>query len=86
MRTVRLIVSGSVQGVGFRAFVLRAAERHAVRGWVRNRSDGSVEVAAQGAASAFFDEIARGPRFSRVVAVERSETDDPPVEGFEMRW
>lgn len=86
LRTVRLVVSGTVQGVGFRSFAVRAARRHGVRGWVRNRSDGAVEIAAQGAPPDFFEEIAIGPRFGRVAAVDRSETDEPEVHGFDVRW
>ena len=39
---VRLVISGRVQGVGFRWFVREAARRHRLAGWVRNRSDGNV--------------------------------------------
>jgi acylphosphatase len=42
------VVSGRVQGVGFRAFVVREARRLGLTGWVRNRSDGAVEVLAEG--------------------------------------
>jgi acylphosphatase len=42
-------VEGVVQGVGFRFFVIRAAQAHHLTGWVRNRYDGRVEVVAEGA-------------------------------------
>ena len=42
------IVEGGVQGVGFRAFVLQKAAALSLKGWVRNRWDGSVEVVAEG--------------------------------------
>ena len=86
MRTVRLVVSGTVQGVGFRSFAVRIAQRHGVRGWVRNRPDGSVEIAAQGAPPEFFEELEIGPRFGRVVSMDRRETDEPEAHGFDVRW
>ena len=43
-QTFRITVTGRVQGVGFRAFVRRTAEQLRLEGWVRNRSDGSVEI------------------------------------------
>jgi len=48
MRRARAIVTGHVQGVGFRAFTVEEARRHGLTGWVRNRADGSVELEAQG--------------------------------------
>jgi acylphosphatase len=48
MTVLRFTIYGRVQGVGFRYFAQREASRLGVRGWVRNRSDGSVEVLAIG--------------------------------------
>jgi acylphosphatase len=45
------IISGRVQGVFFRANTVRAAERHGVSGWVRNRRDGTVEAIFEGEAA-----------------------------------
>ncbi len=47
-----VIISGRVQGVFFRAETQRAAQRLGVRGWVRNRSDGTVEALFEGPAKA----------------------------------
>ncbi len=47
-RTVKSRIRGRVQGVGFRAWVLREASRRGIRGWVRNRADGSVEALFSG--------------------------------------
>ncbi len=48
---IRTVVTGRVQGVGFRAWAASRARRLGVKGWVRNRSDGSVELFAEGDAS-----------------------------------
>jgi acylphosphatase len=58
------IVAGRVQGVGFRWFVRQQARRWGLRGWVRNRTDGSVEIAAAGPSEAIDGLLAavrRGP-------------------------
>ena len=60
----RYIISGHVQGVGYRWFARRAAERSGVRGTARNLPDGTVEVVAEAAPAAleaFRAELARGP-------------------------
>lgn len=48
MKTVRIKVYGKVQGVGFRYYTLRQANKLGVKGWVRNVQDGTVEIVAQG--------------------------------------
>jgi acylphosphatase len=50
--TRRLVVTGRVQGVGFRMFMTREAQAAGVIGWVRNRRDGTVEAVVQGPATA----------------------------------
>ena len=78
---VQLIISGRVQGVGFRFFALNAARRRQVTGWTRNRPDGSVEVVARGprgALEALIGELRQGPRFSRVDEIETDWTCDVP--------
>ena len=72
----RVRIRGRVQGVGFRAFVEYTAQDHGLAGWVRNRRDGSVEAVFAGAPEAIAAIIAacrRGPRGSRVEAVEESD-------------
>jgi acylphosphatase len=72
--TIRHVVfRGRVQGVGFRDFIERAAEREGIEGWVRNRRDGSVEAVFAGAANLVERVIAagrRGPRPAQVEAVD----------------
>ncbi|TFW18003.1 acylphosphatase [Duganella callida] len=76
----RLVVTGLVQGVGYRASFERQALRLGLRGWVRNRRDGSVEATVEGAAPALEEIVAwarKGPPSARVdhVAVEEADND-----------
>jgi acylphosphatase len=68
-----LVVRGRVQGVGFRWFAREAGRRLDLAGWVKNRPDGGVEVAAEGTPSAITalrQELARGPGGADVAGVE----------------
>lgn len=79
----RFVVRGRVQGVGFRWFVEREAHMLGIAGWVRNSSDGSVEVLAMGTRDQLLglrSKLQQGPRASRVDDVEESESK--PVEGL----
>lgn len=70
-------VRGRVQGVGFRWFVEKEAATLGIAGWVRNRSDGSVEVLAQGTREQLFAlraKLQEGPRAARVDDVEEFES------------
>ena len=72
-------VRGIVQGVGYRAFVERHALRHGLEGWVRNRTDGSVEAVFAGSAAAVAAMIAEsriGPRHGRVDALDQREATE----------
>ena len=77
-RAVRVIVSGRVQGVGFRAFVRREALARKISGWVRNRRDGSVEAIVAGEAEAVAQIVAwarRGPPAAAVAALATFPAD-----------
>ena len=78
MRIVRrYVISGRVQGVGFRDFVQSIALRESIAGWVRNLDDGRVETAAAGVADAMerFDRaIRQGPAGARVDRVAVDDT------------
>ena len=66
---VHVLVSGHVQGVGFRYFVKQVADAHGTAGWVRNLRDGRVEALLAGTAvavHAVLAELGRGPAGSRV--------------------
>ncbi len=74
----RFLISGEVQGVGFRYFAMRAAARHQVKGTVKNLPNGSVEIVAEGdreAMDEFKKDLATGPIFSDVSSLD--ETDIP---------
>jgi len=82
MQARRLLVAGRVQGVGFRWFVEREAHILGTAGWVRNNTDGRVEVFAQGSAeqlNALRARLHQGPRAARVDNVE--ELEAKPKEG-----
>ena len=69
----RAVVHGAVHGVGFRIFAERTARALAVRGWVRNLPDGSVETVAEGDEAAVAEYLAlltRGPASARVDRVD----------------
>ena len=81
MRFVRLMIHGSVHGVGFRAFVEREAHKRGLEGWVRNRRDGSVETMIAGEApivDAMIEACGRGPAVARIdwMDIEEAEAGD----------
>ena len=82
---MRLRVTGRVQGVGFRAWLLRQAIALGLRGWVRNRADGSVEALVIGdneAVEQMIEAGRQGPPGARVTDVIISEADDDGSLGF----
>ena len=73
----RYLITGWVQGVGFRYFTQDAAVREGVYGWVRNTPDGRVEIEAEGEAEAverFEHRISHGPPGARVDHVDQIDT------------
>jgi acylphosphatase len=81
----RIRVFGHVQGVFFRAWTLREAQLLDVRGLVRNRRDGSVEIEAFGAAAAveaLIEQCRKGPSAARVESVRVEEIESEPPRGF----
>jgi len=78
LKGIHIVISGVVQGVGFRWFVLRVAEKYGVKGFVRNLYDGSVEIVAEGSEStleAFLDEVRIGPRHAHITGVKSEWLD-----------
>ncbi|KAB3546237.1 MAG: acylphosphatase [ANME-2 cluster archaeon] len=91
MKTVRIIVTGRVQGVGFRYFTVRCANDLGLFGWVRNLPDGSVETAIQGQGEKIEEMIGllrQGPGAANVSGLETEEIESGSEElsGFTMRF
>ena len=85
----RYLISGRVQGVGFRFFAESAAMREGLHGWVRNLPDGRVEIAAEGdrdALERFERHVRHGPPGARVdeIDVNDEEPSGRPT-GFAIR-
>ena len=82
------IVHGDVQGVGFRYFVARKAGAAGLAGWVRNRTDGTVECVAEGdrpALRRLLEDLHRGPSGAQVDSVEASWSEPAhEMNGFRM--
>ena len=80
---LHVVVRGRVQGVGFRWFVRQTARQLDLAGWVRNRPDGCVEVAADGDAAsihALRRELQRGPDGASVKSVDDVDTSAEPLD------
>lgn len=87
-RSVRLRITGRVQGVGYRDFASREAAALRIAGWVRNRGDGSVEAHVQGArerCDAFVERCRRGPRASVVERIEVTRAPEETASTFTYR-
>ena len=79
IKTYRVVLSGRVQGVGFRFFVESIACKYGTSGYVRNTFDRKVEVVCQGEEEdlkQFIDEVKKGPAFSVVTDVRIEEIKD----------
>ena len=87
---LRAIVHGEVQGVNYRSSTVTQASRLGLSGWVRNQSDGSVEVLAEGPRAALEQLLAYlrlGPPAARVTAVEPAwQPATQAFRQFEVRW
>ena len=87
---LHIFVRGVVQGVGYRYFVVRAAQRYELTGWVQNCPDGAVEVVAEGRTGALADFVAdlkTGPITASVRDVHTEpDTYTAEYERFEVRY
>lgn len=85
---VHLLITGRVQGVGYRAWMAREARRRELAGWVRNRQEGGVEAVVIGeamAVEAMIEACRRGPALARVDQIARDSAMDDGAAGFEQR-
>ncbi|MFZ5792156.1 MAG: acylphosphatase [Pseudomonadota bacterium] len=85
MSARRVVISGQVQGVWYRAWTVGEATKRGLRGWVRNLRDGKVEALFAGPiieVEAMIDACRRGPPLARVTGIETHEADEPDRPGF----
>ena len=89
----RLMIRGTVQGIGFRVWVEREALALGLKGWVRNRVDGSVEMVLAGAPdqiAAMIERCRKGPPLSKVESIDISDAEvldlgyRRPLENFSL--
>ena len=87
MEARRLVISGRVQGVGFRDWMAREAGRLGVSGWVRNRHDGTLEALVDGDTAAVAELLRlcrRGPLYAEVTEIVEELAEPWPDPGFRM--
>ncbi|NOY22534.1 MAG: acylphosphatase [Acidobacteria bacterium] len=87
VKRVHIIVHGRVQGVGFRYFVATVANRHNIRGFVRNCMDGTVEIDAEGPEErlqSFLSDIRRGPSYGHVDHLEETQLQPKGYSSFDI--
>lgn len=89
MKAVHAMITGRVQGVGYRAWTVEMASRLGLKGWVRNRLDKSVEAVFQGEEARLLkmqEKCWEGPLLARVHDIRFTEkTPEPDLEGFRSR-
>lgn len=85
---VRIIISGFVQGVGFRYFLREEAENLGITGWAKNLADGTVEALLQGDETkvrALIELSKNGPIMSQVEKIEEYPANEPTYEDFVVK-
>lgn len=86
-KSVRVYITGTVQGVFFRGFVKENAERHNVKGFVRNLEDGRVEIFLEGQVNevnTMIELCKRGPKHSIIKKVETKPERFQNLKGFKI--
>lgn len=87
MITTKIIVTGVVQGVGFRYFTMRLAEKYELTGWVRNNPDSTVEMIVSGdelSVQSFTNEVIMGNRYSRIDGIDIKSLEKRKFDTFEI--
>ena len=87
MKAINGNISGKVQGVGFRMYMYRQADRLGLFGWVRNKPDGSVEFHCEGSdveLSYFVELVKRGNDFAQVESLEYTEAEAQDLTTFKV--
>ena len=85
MRARRVVIAGRVQGIGYRDWMVREAQRLGVQGWVRNRRDGTVEALVAGeeaAVQALLSACRLGPPLAAVSEITEDFAEPPAEPGF----
>ena len=90
IKTYKVLLSGRVQGVGFRYFAESVAGKYSVKGYVKNTPVGKVEILCQGEeeeVGAFIDEVRKGPAFSVITDIVNQEIIDNKIyNSFEIKY
>ena len=88
-KSIKIKITGSVQGVGYRNFIKKVADRFEVKGYVKNEADGSVVIIASGEEkiiNKIIDFCNNGPRFARIDDIEINDIVlDEEFNNFEIR-
>lgn len=85
MSARRIVISGKVQGVWFRAWTVSEANKRGLKGWVRNRSTGQVEALFAGPVTRIeemVDLCRKGPPLAQVSGIESFDAEEPDGRGF----
>lgn len=86
--SLRLKIEGFVQSVGYRNFAITEAHQLGLDGWVRNRSDGTVEILVSGpnaAVETFVGLCMKGPSSARITNIDLHKAEPPSEKGFRRR-
>jgi acylphosphatase len=86
--SLRLRIEGFVQAVGYRNFAIEKARALALDGWIRNRSDGTVEALVSGSTRSVEDFVSActiGPAGSKVKSIDLHKAEPPEEKGFHRR-
>ena len=86
-KLVKITISGKVHGVGFRFSCMEAAYRYGVKGFVRNKSDGSIYIEAEGTEASldkFITWCRRGPLWAKVVNIHQEDGEIKNFKSFDI--